>query len=579
MSKKNKNIKRSSIQQFVVGIIIIISLNVISYYIFTRVDLTSENRYSLTEPTKRLLKEVDDIVFFKVYLEGDFPAGFKNLRQETKEMLDEFRAYNGNIEYQFIDPSTAGNSEEVNDFYKQLVGKGLKPTELYVNESSGSSNKVIFPGAIVSYGNKEVPVEFLVSQKGMSPEKALNSSIQNLEYSIVNAIKKLISKHRSNVGFIIGHGELTEAETMDIAHTMSEFYNLERVNIDGNINSLVKRDSIISDIKVSLKYDAIVIAKPTKSFTEKDKFIIDQYLMYGGKIMWLVDPVIASMDSLQKTPSTMAITNDLNLTDMLFNYGVKLNANLIKDINCGAIPIVTGNVGGQPQQKFFPWYYFPIIMPQQNHPIVSNIDAIKTDFVSSLDIINVKDVKSTPLLSTSKYSHVKNVPVLISLEEMREKPDVQKYQDQEQLVGVLLEGNFKSVYENRVPPAIKDNPLIGFKGKSVDSKMIVFSDGDIIRNQLHYSKGYPLPLGFDQFTGQTFANSELIMNAMSYLIDEKGIISAKSKDFEIRLLDPTKISGDKVIKWQMINVILPILLIILFGIVRNQYRKRKYSRR
>ncbi|MEA3505678.1 MAG: gliding motility-associated ABC transporter substrate-binding protein GldG, partial [Bacteroidota bacterium] len=546
---------------------------------FTRIDLTAENRYSLSDATKKLLGDVDDIIFFKVYLEGDFPAGFKNLRRETKEMLDEFRAYNGNIEYQFIDPSKVGNSKEVNDFYQQLAVKGLKPTELFVSESAGSSNRVIFPGAVVSYGNMEVPVDFLVSQKGMPPEKALNSSIQNLEYTIANAIQKLTSKHRPNIGFIIGHGELSEAETMDIAHSMSEFYNLERVKIDGDITSLTKRDSVGTDIEVFLRYDAIVIAKPTTSFSERDKFIIDQYVMRGGKIMWFVDPVIASMDSLQNATSTMAVSNDINIQDMLFKYGVRLNPNLIMDLNCGAIPIVTGSVGGQPQQKFFPWYYFPVVMPYQKHPIINNVDAIKTDFVSSLDIVGAKGIDKTVLLKTSQYSNVKNVPALISLEEMRVKPDVKNYSDPAQIIGVLLEGRFESLFTNRMPPEIRDNPLMGFKNKGELSKIIVFSDGDIIRNQLHYSRGTPLSLGYDQFTGQSFGNKELIMNAMSYLVNENGIINTRSKEFEMRLLDPTKIQEKDRLKWQLVNIIIPILLVILFGIIRNYLRKRKYTRK
>ena len=579
MTDKRKNIKRSNIIQLAFGLLIIVLINVIGAFLFGRLDLTSEKRYTISKSTKEMLKDLDDIVYFRVYLEGDFPAGFKRLRNASREMLDEFRAYNKNIQYKFINPSKSEDPGERNEIYQLLTEKGLQATDLQVNTKKGREQQIIFPGAIVSYKGVEMPVELLKSQLGVHPEEVLNNSIQSLEYTLASAIKNLSSIHKPRVAFIGGHGELDNREIYDIAQSLSEFYVVGRVNIKGQLKSLTGRDSTGAGKPVIMnKYDAIIIAKPDSVFDEKDKFIIDQFIMRGGAVLWLIDPVFASMDSLETAESTMGIGQDLQLDDMLFNYGVRLNNNLIMDIHSLPIPLRTGQVGNQPQIDFFPWYFFPVLTPLQDHPVVKNLNAIKTEFVSSLDTIRIPHVKKTILLSTSPYSRVMNTPVLISLAILKDEPDERLFRGPPQPVAVLLEGVFESNYHNRIPPEIRDNEEIGFLKESKPVKMIVVADGDIIKNQLHYSQGYPLPLGYDQFTGETFGNKEFILNALNYLTDDSGLITIRSRELKLRLLDMTKVNNTR-LYWQLLNTLGPVLLVLLFAFLYSFLRKEKYGRR
>lgn len=578
--KKKKNIKRDNILQLLLSIVIISMLNVIGSYWYARLDLTAENRYSLSQETKEMVKELDDIVYFRVYLEGDFPAGFKRLRNETREMLNEFRAYNKNIQYEFIDPSNQKTEEERRRVYEQLIRQGLNPTDLQVRDKGGSSQKIIFPGCLVSYKNRTEPLELLQSQRGKPPQEVLNNSIQALEYNIANIIRKLAIDTKPQVAFIEGHGELTENFVADITNALGEYYSVEREKIAGKIYSLARRDTVnekTGQIGVMNKYEAIIIAQPDSAFTEKDKYIIDQFVMRGGKVLWLIDPVYATMDSLQNSGETVAVTNELNLTDQLFKYGVRFNTNLLLDLNALPIPIVTGRVGNQPQQEFLPWYFFPVLNPGNDHPAVKNLNAIKTEFVSSLDTIPQPNIEKTFLLKTSNYTQVREAPVYVTLELLREQPDENAYSDGPQPVAVLLEGVFESLYRNRIAEKIKKNQAFGFKEMSDTTKMIVVADGDIIKNQLHYSQGIPLPLGYDQYTRQTFGNKDFILNAMNYLVDESGLISVRSKDFRLRVLDKTQVQREK-LQWQLINTILPVLFVVVFGLIQTYIRRKRYTK-
>ncbi|MGA2824155.1 MAG: gliding motility-associated ABC transporter substrate-binding protein GldG, partial [Bacteroidales bacterium] len=416
MTDKKKNIKRSNIFQLFLGIVILLLVNIIAGFVFTRFDLTAEKRYSLAPATKKMLKGLRDDVLFKVYLEGDLPPGFRRLANETKEMLDEFRAYSKHVQYEFIDPSSNPNPKERNDGYKLLIERGLQPTEIRVNKKGEASQLIIFPGAIVTYGTRDVPVQLIMSQLGQDADKALNNSVQSLEYNLASAIQKLVEPNKPQIAFIQGQGELSQLETLDAQNALSEFYNVERVTINHKISSLAIRLKGASRDKLVNKYKAVIIAKPTKPFDEKDKFLIDQFIMRGGKVLWLIDPVFASMDSLQKYNSTMGLVNNINLEDMLFNYGVRLNTNLVMDKVALPIPVKTGQIGDQPQFEFFPWYYFPVLTPSIPHPIVNGLNAIKTEFISSVDTIEAQGVKKTILLTTSPYSRTVNAPVYIDLE-------------------------------------------------------------------------------------------------------------------------------------------------------------------
>ncbi len=577
MADKKRNIRRSNITGLLLAVAIIVLVNIIAAFIFTRFDLTAEKRYSLSPATKTLLKKLDDVVFFKVYLAGDLPSGFQRLSNETREMLDEFRAYNKKIQYEFVNPSDNPNAKDRNDSYKLLVENGLQPTNLQVSKKGASSQIIIFPGAIVSYHGKQIPVQLLMAQLQEESNKVLNNSIQALEYNLASAIKNLTTPVKPRVAIIEGHGELTEMETYDLQNSLAEFYNVERVAIKHKISSLavrLKTDST-HDALVN-KYRAIIIAKPSTQFDERDKFLIDQFIMRGGKVLWLIDPVFASMDSI-KVNSTMGIPNDINLEDMLFNYGVRLNTNLVQDLTALKIPIKTGQIGDQPQFDFFTWYFFPVLMPSVKHPIVNGLNAIKTEFISTLDTVTAPGVKKTYLLETSPYSRTVTVPALIDLEIVKKKPNERAFNRGPFPVAVLLEGTFTSTFLHRLPPEVAGDPNLAYRPSSKPTKMIVISDGDVAKNQFHYSKGYPLPLGYDQYTRQTFGNKDLVLNAINYLCDDSGLISVRSRELKLRMLDATRAANQRLF-WQLLNILLPILLITGFGILKFQLRKRAFSR-
>lgn len=581
MPDKKKNIKRSNILQLSLGIVLIILINIISSFVFTRVDLTAEKRYSISPATKKLVKSMKDEVLFKIYLEGsDLPPSFTRLANETREMLDEFRAYNNNIQYQFVNPSENANARERNDAYKLLIERGLQPTDLRVNKKGQSTQLIIFPGAIVSYRGKEVPVQLLQTQIGQESDKVLNTSIQALEYNLATALQKLNMGTKPRVAFIDGQGELSRMETADFETALSEFYTVERVTINNKINSLgIRLKGGQGSEKIVNQYRAIIIAKPVKPFDEKDKFLIDQYIMRGGKVLWLLDPVFASMDSLQGSNATMGVVNNTNLDDLLFNYGVRMNPNLVMDLRCAMIPLRTGQVGNEPQIEFFPWPYFPVLAPVINHPVVNGLNAIRTEFVSSMDTVQAQGVKKTILLTTSPYSRVVNAPCYIDLEILKQRPDERLYNRGPQNTGILLEGSFTSAYQFRIPPEIAENREIEFQKQThKPGKMIVISDGDVVKNQFRMKDGEVLPLGYDQWTRQNFGNKDLLLNVMNYLCDESGLISVRSRELKLRQLDPMKINNQRVI-WQVINIVVPLILILIFGLVKYQLRKRKFSSR
>ncbi|HLO90651.1 MAG: gliding motility-associated ABC transporter substrate-binding protein GldG [Chloroflexota bacterium] len=580
VTSRKRDVRFDNIVQLIAGLIIIVLLNVIGSYLFTRFDLTSEKRYTLSNSTRQLLRETDDIFYFRVYLEGDFPSGFKRLSQSTREMLDEFRAYSDNIQYEFINPSASEDAKVRNEVYKRLVEQGLEPTDLAVRTKEGQKQQSVFPGALVSYKGRTVPISLLANKLGAPPEAIINNSVQALEYNLVNAIRKLSVTDKPKVAFIQGHSELTKLETADIAIALSDYYQVEYVDIKGRINSLTERTATEGGkYNMANKYKTIIIAKPDSVFSEKDKFIIDQFVMQGGKVLWLIDPVFATMDSLQKTNRTIGITQDINLNDQLFKYGVRLNSNLLMDLSALPIPMVTGYMGNQPQFTFFPWPYFPVLTATSSNPIVKNINAVRTEFISSIDTVGDPSIRKTVLLTTSKYTRIAQTPVMISLEILGRDPDTKDYTDPPQAVAVLLEGKFNSVFTNRIPKEISTAPEIGFTPASPENRMIVISDGDVIKNQVQFANGNytPLPLGYDRHTGQTFGNKELILNAVNYLSDDAGLLAIRSRELKLRALDVNR-ARENLLGWQLINILVPVILIIIFGIIQFTIRKRRYSK-
>ncbi len=587
MENKRKNIKKNEIVSLVITMIIIVMVNIIGSFVYTRFDLTSEKRYTLSDKSKEILKGLDDYVYFRVYLEGEFPAGFKKLRKETKEMLDEFRAYSKYIDYEFINPSESNDPSDREATYKILYQSGLNNYTATMQTNNGVQQILIWPGTLVSYREKEIAVDLLSAQSGQRQETVLNNSSQDLEYKLISAIKDITEGKSSTVAFIEGHGELNDAEVYDIANTLATKYTLRRISIDEKMTALTHRDyDNDSNVVVKPIFDAIVIAKPTLPFSEKDKFIIDQYVMYGGKVLWLLDHVKADMDSLKTVESMMGTTLDVNLDDQLFRYGVRLNNNLLLAYPCAQIGLVTGQ-GNNMQSALLPWYYFPLLSPASQHPIVKNLEAVKSDFTSSLETTtSAPEIQKIPLLKTSDYTKISSAPVYISLNILNERPNPQMFPKKGQVTAYLLNGKFNSLYANRLPEALLSSNEIAFKDESVPTSMIVIADGDIIRNQfaqLDFAKknnkrvGSPLPLGYDQYTNNTYGNKQFIENAISYLVDGEGLINIHTRELKIRLLDMNKVNS-KQTAWQVVNVVLPSVVIVLFGFVMAFIRKKKYNK-
>ena len=553
------------------SIVIVLFVNVISSYKFFRFDLTSEKRYTLSDATKKLVEELDDVVYVKVYLEGEFPSGFKRLRNETKIMLDEFRAHSKeNIQYEFINPSENTDKNKQQEVYRQLYEKGLVPTNLEVKAESGKSEQIIFPGALVSYMGKQMPWQLFNSQMGVHPEEVLNNSVQALEYGFASTLRKLQTINKPKIAFLEGHGELDTLYTADIRKSLKEYYDVKNIALNEKINVLSERDSGV----VRNKFEAIIIAKPDSSFTRKDQFIIDQFVMHGGKVLWLMDMVYTDFDSLARG-YTIALPNNMDLEEILFKYGVRINTDLIQDMQSSFILVNKALVGNQPRWETEPWLFNPLIASESDHPIVKNLDLIKFEFVSSIDTIKNKGVKKTVLLSSSRYSRTNNTPARIALSMVNMKPNEQMFRDPYLPVAVLLEGEFESLFKNRLDSLAKTKE-IGFKDKSEANKMIVISDGDVIKNVVQKSTGRYYPLGYDLTTQQTYGNKNFLLNCVDYLCDDSELLSIRSKELKLRLLDKKKIQKQR-LKWQLINAGVPVLLVIVMGLLLFYFRRKKYA--
>jgi gliding-associated putative ABC transporter substrate-binding component GldG len=558
-----KNLRKQSIVRLVSGLFLLLALNVLADFYFLRFDLTAEKRYSISESSKKLAGKLSDVVYVKVYLDGDLPPGFKRLRNATQEMLDEFRIYAGdNIEYSFIDPAAGKGEKERLELYKQLAKKGLFPTNLEVQEDGKKSEKIIFPGALVTYGNAEVPLQLLKSQMGSSSEEMLNSSVEGLEYEIASAIRRLTQPIAKHIGFLRGHGEADNEHITDAARSLSEYYKVDTVLIAEQLGSLSG-------------FDALIIAKPLLPFSEKDKFILDQFIMKGGKVLWLLDGMAIDMDSLTQNSTTIAMPAQLNLEDQLFRYGARVNPDLLMDLQAGPIPVVTGYTGNTPRQELFPWPYFPLTQPSGSHPIVNNLNLVKSEFGSSVDTIEVPDVRKTILLTTSDYARIQMPPARVSLNILQQEPDQRQYNKRGIPFAVLLEGRFTSNFRNRIPDAIRESKEIDFRETGDSTRMIIVGDGDVVVN--HVSKqGALYPLGYDRFTRQSYGNRNFILNCIDYLCDDSGVIGLRGKEIRLRLLDQAQLEESDWVRWA--NVLSPLLLLIIAGTVHHRLRKSKYTR-
>ncbi len=575
MHMSRRKTQKENILQALVALSIIVLLNIVSHFVFTRIDLTTDKRYTLTGTTRDMLRELEDVVYFKVYLDGDLPPGFNRLQRSTLELLDEFRAYAGdNIQYTLIDPAESEDEQTRNEFFNELYHKGLDPTNLNVKDKDGStSQKIIFPGLILSYNGYEFPVNILKQNVALSAEANLQSSIQALEYEISFAIKQLTSDKLPLIGFIEGHGEPDPMQLNDIAATLSQYYGLVRVHINNDMSSL--QDSSGQNI-----FDLIVIAQPREKFSEADKLIIDQHIMRGGNALWLIDNVEAYMDSLATGRSTIAIPYQLNLDDQLFTYGVRINPNLIQDMQCAVIPVNSAMAGQEAKFVPAPWVFSPLLLPSMQSPITKNVDMVKAEFVSSIDFVGEdQDIKKTVLLQSSNYSRALNTPVMIDLSLVNERLEPRTFNQPNLKTGVLLEGTFTSVFKNRPLPKVKNLLPDTRRDESAPARMIFLSDGDLIKNRTQGvgQNQQALPLGYDRFTKQTFGNKEFLVNCVNYLCHNESLMETRAKEYQLRLLDKAKISKHR-LRWQILNVALPIFLTILAGFIFFYFRKRKYTR-
>ena len=573
-------IKQQTYSRLAFNICILILVNILASMFFFRLDLTADKRHSLSEASKEILQELDDIVYVKVYLEGEFPAGFTRLQKATHQLLNEFRSYSSYVEYEFINPSESKKEEERNSLYRQLYKEGLEPTNLQVQEKNGSSEQIIFPGAIIYHKGESAAINLLQSQLGTHYEVVLNNSIENLEYEFSSKILKLSNRDKPKIAFLEGNGELNKLERSgiedavgNIKGSLSEFYHVESFNIkEFETDSIQTIPSIERQQQSLNNFSAIIIAKPTIAFNDLEKLFIDQYIMQGGKVLWFLDGVSMDMDSLQGgAPYAIALPKDLAIEDMLFKYGARVNGNLVMDMQADKIPVITGFQGDIPQQSLFPWFYNPLIITKETHSISKNLDAIRSSFASTIDTIKSSGVKKSIVLTSSPYSKVVLTPHRVSLGILEHEPQLEQYQAGPQNIGVLLEGTFKSCFENRL--ISNDTPILT---KSKPTSMLIVSDGDIIKN--HVSKsGNPHLLGHNPFSKENFqGNSNFIINALHYMLGKKELIEIRSNNFKIRLLNREKIYNNR-LYWQTINIGLPIVLLLLIALVWDFRRKRKYA--
>ncbi|MBC7495141.1 MAG: gliding motility-associated ABC transporter substrate-binding protein GldG, partial [Flavobacterium sp.] len=496
---------------------------------------------------------------------------FKKLQTETQQLLEEFKATNPNIVYQFVNPLE--NEKQRDSILQSLVNQGLTPVNVTLSDKGKQTQEVVFPWAIVTYGNKTRKVPLLKNKMGASTSDKVLSSVQHLEYAFANAFNSVSNEKSKKVAIIKGNGEMADVYMADFIKSVRDNYGIGPFTLD----SVAKNPN--ETLKYLKKYDLIVIAKPTEAFTDAEKQVLDQYTINGGKSMWLLDNVNMEMDSLyNQKGSNLAFPRDLNLNDLFFKYGIRINPLLIKDLQCASIALATGKQGSETQYTEFPWLFSPLVYPienknkSQNNPIISNLDAVKFEFVNPIEGLK-NNIDKTILLQTSTYSKVVGVPVQIGLQMVGDRPNPDDFKNNGNIpVAVLLEGKFKSVFENRVLPFVDSQ----YKSQNKLSKIIVVSDGDIIKNQLD-KQGQPLELGFDKWTNKQYANKEFLINCVNYLLDDSGLITLRNKQVNLPVLDKQKVYNNyNVIGLTVIGV--PLIVLALFGIVFTYFRKKKYSK-
>lgn len=548
----------------------VIAINYVASIIHYRIDLTSGKRYTLSHPTKNLLRNINDQVIIDVYLAGDLPADFKKLRNNAEELLAEFRENSNSITYRFQRPGTGLDEAEKQNFLSYLDSLGIQPTNVKVQAKGGESleESLVYPSALVTYKDKIYPINLLEGQDISGGLQSLNNASALLEYKFAHAIQKVTQERAAVIGYLAGNGEPLSYNVYDlIERTIKPNYGFGFVPID-------------SVPVIPQEFDAIFVVKPTTKFNDRQKLKLDQYVMHGGKIIWMIDNLYAEMDSLMRTQSDfVAFDRGLNLEDLLFKYGVRINQDLVQDVQCDKLPLAVGNFGDKPQLQLVPWPYFPLLSSYSDHPVAKNLNTILSVFPNSIDTVEAEGIKKTILLASSDHSRSLRTPAIVSLNSVKTEDDLKTFNVSHMPVAVLLEGKFSSLFSNRLPVSITDSLDKVYKQPFVstgaDNKMIVISDADIAGNVVTQKEG-PLPMGMNQFTRMQYANKDFILNCIEYLTNASGILSARSKTFVLRLLDPAKVEDEKT-TWQIVNTAVPVSLILIFAIIYQAIRNRKYA--
>jgi len=547
---------------FVAGLVL---LNVAAQYFYARLDLTREKRFTLTHQSKSILQGLDKKVVVTVFLDGELPAAFKRLRNAAKDLLSDYKAYGGSdIRFVFTDPLAGLSAAEQDTVTSNLYAAGIEPTTLNIKNDAGFAQKTVFPMAMVEANGNQLPVRLLQNMDAMGDyEENINNSVQNLEYVFTSAIQKVLSGARPRIGFTEGNGELTDVQLHDAIRSLSDSYEVGRVNLD-----LIDKNGLD-------KLELLVIAKPQREFTEAEKYKLNYFVMKGGRVVWSIDQVGAELDSMGRSGEQLAFNRKLNLDDMLFMYGTRINYNLVADANCTEIPVNTGG-GQQSQIQLAPWVYYPLLLPDTAASLVKNLDGIRSEFASTVDTIGVKGLRKTVLLRTSPFNMLHNTPKLLSLQMVAEQPDPRAYASVAHATAVLVEGVFPSVFLNRpVPSGITEKFEVPLQSKP--GKMVVIGDGDVFKNQVSSRDGSAFPLGFDRYTERSYGNKALLLNIADYLCNTGNLIGLRNKEIRIRLLDKARLRSEK-LQWQLVNMVVPPGLLICFAIFQHYYRRRKYAR-
>ncbi|MFL1011575.1 gliding motility-associated ABC transporter substrate-binding protein GldG [Flavisericum labens] len=550
------------IKHIILLIVALIAINFLSSKIYQRFDFTADKRYTLSESAIGIVKDIESPIVVDVFLEGDdFPSEFRRLQKETQQLLEEFQSENDNVQFNFINPLLDESTRDRN--IQQLTQRGLTPMQLNVQESGKSSQAVIFPWALASYNGQTVTIPLVKNKIGASQQELVTNSIQHLEYAFADGFSKLTKPKRKKIAILKGNQQLEDKHIADFVKKLGEYYFIAPFTLDSVANNPQKT---LNDIE---SYDLIISAKPTKAFTEKEKLVLDQYTMNGGKSLWLIDAIIMEKDSLYNASGkNYAVTRDLNLTDFFFKYGLRINPVMVSSLYSAPITLAMGS-GSDSQFQHLKWPYSPLAGTSSNHPIVNNLNLVKFDFANQIDTLK-NNIKKTILLESAPVTKLEGAPREVSLDIVTKVQNPQLFNQGNQTLSVLLEGEFNSVYSNRIKPF----NLSEEKNKSTSTKMIVIADGDLIKNDV--VRNVPQELGFDRWTGHTYGNKEFLLNAVNYLLDDNGLINIRSKEIAVAFLNQQKIADQKT-KWQLINIVLPIILLSVFGFVFNYLRKKKYG--